>query len=53
MPLARKIEVADYVIDNSGPWHDTRRQVAEVHGLLVQDAQLLRSKRPLPIRRVS
>ncbi len=52
MPLARKVAVADYVIDNSGHWQDTREQVTSVIACLEEDAELLRSGRPLPTRRV-
>ncbi|MDH3284820.1 MAG: dephospho-CoA kinase [Acidobacteriota bacterium] len=52
MPLCEKVGHADYVIDNSGHWQDTRRQVTNVIVLLEEDAELLRSGRPLPIRRV-
>jgi dephospho-CoA kinase len=51
MPLAEKAEKADYVIDNSGPWHDTRRQVKHTHALLREDADARRARRPLPQRR--
>jgi dephospho-CoA kinase len=50
-PLSRKAELADYVIDNSGHWGETRRQVAEVWRQLQDDARLLRAGRPLPRRR--
>lgn len=52
MPLAQKSALADYLIDNSGHWQETRRQVAAVLADLREDARLLRSGRPLPIRRV-
>jgi dephospho-CoA kinase len=35
LPLARKIDVADYVVINNGDLEATRRQVAEVHQKLV------------------
>ncbi|HKA14136.1 MAG TPA: dephospho-CoA kinase [Myxococcota bacterium] len=34
MPLDRKRELADHVIDNSGPLADTERQVREIHARL-------------------
>ncbi len=50
LPQSEKAALADYVIDNSGPWHETRRRVAEVHRLLLEDARLLREGLPLPAR---
>ncbi len=50
LPQDSKAAVADYVIDNSGPWHETRRRVAEVFRDLREDARLLREGRPLPLR---
>jgi dephospho-CoA kinase len=35
LPLARKIAVADHVVTNNGNLEATRRQVAEIHELLV------------------
>lgn len=35
MPLAKKIEVADFVIDNSGEPEALRERVADVHGALL------------------
>ena len=35
LPLAQKIAVADHVVTNNGDLEATRRQVAEVHALLV------------------
>ena len=37
MPLAEKVKVADYVIDNSGPRAETERRVREVHRALLAD----------------
>ncbi len=51
LPIDRKVALADYVIDNSSHWGDTRRQVADVWRLLQEDARLLRAGRPLPSRR--
>jgi dephospho-CoA kinase len=42
MPVEKKAELADYVVDNSGPWHETRRQVERIHGELLRDAARLR-----------
>ncbi len=50
LPQGRKAAVADYVIDNSGPWHETRKRVAEVYRDLREDARLLREGKPLPLR---
>jgi len=50
LPQDRKAAVADYVIDNSGPWHETRKRVAEVYRDLREDARLLREGKPLPLR---
>lgn len=36
LPLAEKVAVADWVIDNGGTEADTRRRVAEVHAQLVE-----------------
>jgi dephospho-CoA kinase len=46
LPLEQKVAVADYVIDNSGPWHATRRRVAEVHRRLEQDLRAKRTDGP-------
>ena len=35
LPLARKIAVADYVVTNNGDLEGTRRQVAELHEMLL------------------
>ncbi|MBX3246838.1 MAG: dephospho-CoA kinase [Myxococcales bacterium] len=35
LPLAKKVEVADYVIDNDGSLEQTRAQVDEVHAALL------------------
>lgn len=51
MPLADKAELADYVIDNSGAWHETRRQVAELHAWLREDAASWRANTNLPVRK--
>jgi len=53
MPIERKAAVADYLIDNSGHWQETRRQVATLLPQLREDARLLREGLPLPVRRVS
>ena len=37
MPLAEKVKVADYVIDNAGTREATAARVAEVHRALLQD----------------
>jgi len=37
MPLAEKVKVADYVIDNSGSRAETERRVREVHRALLDD----------------
>ncbi len=34
MPLAEKVRLADYVLDNSGDWEATRRQIGELLPLL-------------------
>lgn len=51
LPIERKAALADYVIDNSNHWGETRRQVADVWRLLRDDARRLREGRPLPGRR--
>ncbi|HNX20050.1 MAG TPA: dephospho-CoA kinase [Acidobacteriota bacterium] len=51
LPLERKLDVADYVIDNGGRWDQTRRQVAATMAALREDAALLRMGQPLPRRR--
>lgn len=53
LPMAQKAAVADYLVDNSGHWNDTRRQVAEVARRLQEDALLLREGKPLPPRRAA
>lgn len=50
MPLSEKVAVADYVIDNSGHWQQTRQRVAQVHSQLQEDLQLLRAGQELPSR---
>jgi dephospho-CoA kinase len=50
LPVEAKVEVADYVIDNSGPWHATRRQVAHLVQQLEEDVCALREGRSLPER---
>jgi dephospho-CoA kinase len=40
LPDEKKIEAADYVIDNSGSLDDTRRQVSEVYAKLREEAHL-------------
>lgn len=52
LPLARKVALADYVIDNSGHWQETRRQVSEIHARLLEDARQLRAGLPLVVRRI-
>ena len=37
MPLAEKVKVADYVIDNSGPRSETERLVKDVYRALIRD----------------
>ncbi|HEV8440558.1 MAG TPA: dephospho-CoA kinase [Methylomirabilota bacterium] len=37
MPLAEKVKLADYVIDNSGTRAETERRVREVYGALLAD----------------
>jgi len=37
MPLAEKVKVADYVIDNSGPRSETERLVKDVYRALTRD----------------
>ncbi len=49
-PLAAKVAHADYVIDNSGRWDETRRQVSRLVASLEEDADALRAGRPLPQR---
>jgi dephospho-CoA kinase len=39
LPEEEKIEAADYVIDNSGSLHQTRRQVEEVYASLKKEAE--------------
>ncbi len=51
MPLARKAALADYLIENEGPWHQTRAQVSAVHEQLLADAHLVQLGQPLPPRR--
>ncbi len=51
LPLPQKVALADYVVDNSGHWTETRRQVAEALRLLREDALLLRQGDALPDRR--
>ena len=50
MPTAEKAAVADYVIDNSGPWTSTRAQVGSLVEQLREDAAAWRAGRPLPAR---
>jgi dephospho-CoA kinase len=42
LPIEKKAKLADYVIDNSGPWHETRRKVESVVRSLRRDAAALR-----------
>jgi dephospho-CoA kinase len=42
IPIEKKVALADYVIDNSGLWHETRKQVEQVYRALRQDALTLR-----------
>jgi dephospho-CoA kinase len=51
LPLAGKVAVADYVIDNSGHWRETRRQVVTVYGALREDAARFAANQPLEVRR--
>jgi dephospho-CoA kinase len=51
LPLAGKVAVADYVIDNSGHWRETRKQVVAIHRALCEDAARLAANHPLEIRR--
>lgn len=51
MPLTRKLALADYVIDNSGHWQETRRLVSDLIESLQDDVQMLRAGRPLLRRR--
>lgn len=44
LPLAQKIAVADHVVTNNGNLEATRRQVAEVHALLVSQFASQESK---------
>ena len=37
MPIEEKVKFADFVIDNSGPLEDTKRQVREVYKLIKED----------------
>jgi dephospho-CoA kinase len=53
MPIERKAALADYLVDNSGHWQETRKQVSTLIDQLAEDARLLRQGLPLPIRRVS
>jgi dephospho-CoA kinase len=53
MPIERKAALADYLVDNSGHWQETRKQVSTLLHQLKEDARLLRQGLPLPIRRVS
>jgi dephospho-CoA kinase len=41
MPLEKKLEVADYVVDNSGEPEIAAERVAEVHGLILARLDLL------------
>ncbi len=50
MPTSEKVAVADYVIDNSGPWTRTRTQVARLVEQLREDAAAWRAEEPLPAR---
>jgi len=53
MPIERKAALADYLVDNSGHWQETRKQVFTLLQQLKEDARLLKQGLPLPIRRVS
>ncbi len=46
MPLAEKVKVADYVIDNSGSRAETERRVREVYRALREDLKASRTSRP-------
>ncbi|UCF69075.1 MAG: dephospho-CoA kinase [Acidobacteriota bacterium] len=50
-PLADKVALADYVIDNSGRREQTRLQVLDVAWQLREDARRLRAGEVLPMRR--
>lgn len=50
MPLTRKTALADYVVDNSGHWQETRRLVSELIEALKDDVGTLRAGRPLQRR---
>ena len=50
LPLSEKEEAADYVIENSGSWRDTRTSVSELHRLLLEDLRALRAGEDLPRR---
>ncbi len=51
MPVVSKAALADYVIDNSEHWRETRKRVIEVHRMLQDDAALLICGELLPPRR--
>ena len=46
MPLAEKVKVADYVIDNSGSRAETERRVREVYRALLDDLKAAGAARP-------
>ena len=46
MPLAEKVKVADYVIDNSGSRAETERRVREVHRALLDELKATLAARP-------
>jgi dephospho-CoA kinase len=37
MPIAQKLKLADYIIETSGTYRQTRFQIDTIHGLLVRD----------------
>ena len=49
-PTAEKAALADYVIDNGGPWTATRAQVAELAAKLREDAAAWCAGGRLPVR---
>lgn len=52
LPTPQKAALADYLIDNSGHWQDTRRKVNTTYRKLQEDAQCLAQGLPLPLRKV-
>lgn len=37
MPIAEKLKLADYILETSGTYRQTRAQIINIHGLLVRD----------------